>query len=231
MSRKIFIFAASMVLSLAFLAACATDDSADDVDVIDDDPIGAADDTDTGPVEDDTAIEEDDAVVDELDDEEANGEDDEAAISDDDAAVNGESDDAVVDELDDDEATEDDGVSTEHPADADADDSDETSAGETYQVTLRDNEIEMDEQIEAGEVTLEVTNEGESMHGLAIQQAELDDEEDASGAAGAFIASTTVRPGDSKTITIDIAEGDYIVFCPVGEHREEHDMEFELSVQ
>jgi hypothetical protein len=240
-SRKIFVLVASMALSLAFLAACETDDAADDTNGVTDDPIGAADDEDTGPIEDDAALddeieddqvangEDDDAVVEELDDDDATTDD--AATQDDDADMNGTDDGAVVEELDDDDAaTEDDEdtVTTEHPADMD--DEDTPVDGDVIAVTLSDHEIEMDSSIESGAVTLEVTNEGDSMHGIAIQEAQFADEDD-NGDAGAFIASTTVRPGDTSTISVELESGEYIVFCPVGEHREEHDMEMELTVE
>jgi uncharacterized cupredoxin-like copper-binding protein len=238
-SRKIFVLVASMALSLAFLAACGTDDSADDTNGVADDPIGAADEEDTGPIEDDAPLDdevdddrvanddEDDAVVDELDDDAAT---DDAATEDDDADMNGADDGAVVEELDDEDAAtdDDDAATTEHPADMD--DQDAPADGEVVEVTLSDYEIEMDSSVEAGEVTFEITNEGDSMHGIAIQESEFSDE-DGDGAAGAFLASTTVRPGESSTITVELSEGEYIVSCPVGEHREEHDMEITLTVE
>jgi hypothetical protein len=240
-SRKIFVLVASMALSLAFLAACETDDAADDTNGVADDPIGAADEEDTGPIEDDASLDEeieddqaangedDDAVVEELDDDDATT--DGTVTDDDDADMNGTDDGAVVEDLDDDDATTDDDegtATTEHPADMD--DQEASGNGEVIEVTLSDHEIEMESSIQAGELTLEVTNEGDSMHGIAIQEAEFGDE-NGDGAAGAFVASTTVRPGETSTINVELEEGEYIVFCPVGEHREEHDMETELTVE
>jgi uncharacterized cupredoxin-like copper-binding protein len=239
-TRKIFVLVASMVLSFAFLAACETDDTTDDVNGADDDPIGAASADDDGPIEDDSALDEeveddvatedDDAVVEELDDDDATTDD--AVTEDDDEEMNGADDGAVVEELDDDDATGDDAVTeddedvgtTDHPASTDDDDG--ADNGETIQVTLTDYEIEIDSNIEAGTYTFEVTNEGDSLHGIAIQQAPTDGDE-----AGIFIASTTVAPGETETREFELAEGEYIIFCPVGEHREEHDMETEITVE
>jgi hypothetical protein len=228
-TRKIFVLVASMVLSFAFLAACETDDTTDDVNGADDDPIGAASADDDGPIEDDSALDEEveddvatedeDAVVEELDDDDATTDD--AVTEDDDAEMNG-ADDATGDDA----VTEDDEDvgTTDHPASTDDDDG--ADNGETIQVTLTDYEIEIDSNIEAGTYTFEVTNEGDSLHGIAIQQAPTDGDE-----AGIFIASTTVAPGETETREFELAEGEYIVFCPVGEHREEHDMETEITVE
>jgi hypothetical protein len=253
-SRTILVFGLSMVLSFAFLAAC-NGDADDDVNGVDDDPIGAADDEDTGPVEDDAALADDDLVVDDdaavtddddsvvddsiIDEDEAATEESDAVGEDDGEAMTQEEYEDVVDDADaaDEEVVivddEDDAATTNDEEDDAVTDDDEMANGETVEITLSDHEIEMDSTIEGGQIVLEVTNEGESMHGIAIQQAGTNgnDDEEVEGAGGAFVASMTVAAGETETREIELAEGEYIVFCPVGEHREDHDMETELTVE
>jgi uncharacterized cupredoxin-like copper-binding protein len=126
-------------------------------------------------------------------------------------------DDAVTDDDDDDAVAEDDD-------DAVTEDDDETLAEGSADIVLTDYEIDMPEAFAAGEITFEISNEGDSRHGIAIQEVE-------DGEPGAFVASATLSEGESTSLDVELEEGEYIVFCPIGEHREDHDMELELTVE
>ena len=109
--------------------------------------------------------------------------------------------------------------------DAVTDDDDDEVAEDTFEVVLSDHEIDMPEEVSAGDITFEVANEGDSRHGLAFQEIDED------GDPGDFVASITISDGESDTLEATLETGEYIVFCPIGEHRDEHGMEVELTVE
>lgn len=78
--------------------------------------------------------------------------------------------------------------------------------------------IELPEQdLTAGSYTIEVANDGSASHDLVI--------EDADGSEVA--ASEILSPGQSGTIKVDLAPGEYVFYCSVGNHR---GMGMELTV-
>jgi plastocyanin len=62
---------------------------------------------------------------------------------------------------------------------------------------------------EAGETTFTVSNEGEFPHALEIEGNGIEEETEELG------------PGDSGSVTVDLEPGEYELYCPVGDHREQ----------
>jgi plastocyanin len=60
----------------------------------------------------------------------------------------------------------------------------------------------------AGTYTFHLTNAGEFEHALEIEGQGVEEETDVIGG------------GDSADVTVDLAEGEYEIYCPVGNHRE-----------
>jgi plastocyanin len=86
-----------------------------------------------------------------------------------------------------------------------------TAAGaETVEVSGTDfafepSTIELDT---AGEYTFRLTNDGESPHALEIDGEGIEEE------------TATIGPGETAELTIELAEGEYEMYCPVGDHRD-----------
>ena len=80
---------------------------------------------------------------------------------------------------------------------------------ETVAVTEGEMFIELSEDsFNAGTYTFEVTNTGSMRHDFVVEQ----DGED--------VASTDVlQPGESTTLEVDLAPGEYVFYCSVGAHR------------
>ena len=57
-----------------------------------------------------------------------------------------------------------------------------------------------------GEITFELMNEGGAPHALAIEGNGVDE------------SSDTIEGGDSTSFTIELEEGQYEIYCPVGDH-------------
>ena len=89
------------------------------------------------------------------------------------------------------------------------------------EVALLEWLIDMDEETRAGQVEFVVTNEGAEAHGLVVE----------SGGVVAAELPEPLAPGASSILSVSLAPGEYVVYCPVGdgEHREEG-MEATLSV-
>ena len=78
---------------------------------------------------------------------------------------------------------------------------------QTVQVSAVDFAFEPAEiDAEAGEVTFELTNDGQAPHALEIE------------GEGVEEASDTIDAGGSTTLTVDLEEGTYEIYCPVGDH-------------
>ena len=87
---------------------------------------------------------------------------------------------------------------------------DQAAAGETVAVTARDFMFEPENVTldAAGTHTFRLTNEGDAPHALEIEGDDVEEETD------------TIDPGGSDELTVDLAEGEYVLYCPVGDHRE-----------
>ncbi len=60
----------------------------------------------------------------------------------------------------------------------------------------------------AGTYTFHLTNAGEFEHALEIDGQGIEEE------------TSVIGGGDSADVTVDLAEGEYEIYCPVGNHRE-----------
>jgi uncharacterized cupredoxin-like copper-binding protein len=80
---------------------------------------------------------------------------------------------------------------------------------ETVAVTEGEMFIELSEDsFNAGTYTFEVTNTGSMRHDFVVEQ------------NGEDVASTDVlQPGESTTLEVDLAPGEYVFYCSVGAHR------------
>ena len=80
---------------------------------------------------------------------------------------------------------------------------------ETVAVTEGEMFIELSEDsFNAGTYTFEVTNTGSMRHDFVVEQ------------GGSDVAATEVlQPGQSATLEVDLAPGEYVFYCSVGAHR------------
>jgi uncharacterized cupredoxin-like copper-binding protein len=60
---------------------------------------------------------------------------------------------------------------------------------------------------EAGELTINLTNDGQSDHALEIEGNGVEEETD------------TISPGDSASLTVTLEDGTYEIYCPVDGHK------------
>ncbi len=60
----------------------------------------------------------------------------------------------------------------------------------------------------AGTYTFEVANEGETVHALEVEGEGLEEETD------------EIQPGETGRLTVELAEGEYELYCPVGDHKD-----------
>ncbi|PRY48679.1 plastocyanin [Geodermatophilus tzadiensis] len=59
-----------------------------------------------------------------------------------------------------------------------------------------------------GEVTIEVVNEGNATHDLVVERDGAD-----------VVASDSIGPGQSTTVTVTLEAGEYVFYCSIGNHR------------
>jgi plastocyanin len=91
------------------------------------------------------------------------------------------------------------------------DDGGESSGGQTVEVVATEfafdpADVSVDE---AGETTFTVSNEGEFPHALEIEGNGIEEETEELG------------PGESGSVTVALEPGEYELYCPVGDHREQ----------
>ncbi len=103
--------------------------------------------------------------------------------------------------------------------DSDADDSDAIrdavdgrggSATETVEVSLRDFMIDPDGiQVSGpGVIEFDVTNDGDTTHAFEVEGNGIEEETD------------DLEPGESAVLTVELDDGTYEVYCPVGDHED-----------
>jgi len=90
---------------------------------------------------------------------------------------------------------------------------------ETVRITETDFKIEPARVIvdKPGVVEFEVENAGAAPHALEVEGGDVEEE------------TETIAPGESATLSVELAEGAYKLYCPVGDH-EERGMVGELNV-
>jgi plastocyanin len=84
-------------------------------------------------------------------------------------------------------------------------------AGETVNVTMTDFEFDpKDPTVKPGEVTFDVTNDGETLHNMEVE-----------GPTGEAELPEDLQPGDADEFSVDLSEpGRYRFYCPVGNHEQ-----------
>jgi uncharacterized cupredoxin-like copper-binding protein len=94
------------------------------------------------------------------------------------------------------------------------------SGGETVDMSLTDFALNpADPSVNAGTVTFNVANDGQTTHALEVE------------GPGEEVETDDLAPGDSAMLTVDLNEpGTYEMYCPVGNHRE-MGMEGEVTVK
>jgi plastocyanin len=81
--------------------------------------------------------------------------------------------------------------------------------GQTIDVSATDFKFDPAElSADAGEVTIVLTNDGESPHAIEIE------------GGGVEESSDTINAGDSTELTVSLEEGMYEIYCPVGDHKD-----------
>ena len=83
--------------------------------------------------------------------------------------------------------------------------------GESVDISETDFALDPDEvTAKAGTVTFKVTNDGDTVHNLEVEGNGVEEE-----------LPQDLSPGDSGALTVDLEPGDYTMYCPVGDHREQ----------
>jgi plastocyanin len=83
--------------------------------------------------------------------------------------------------------------------------------GESVDITATDFKFDpSDPTVKAGQVTFDLTNDGDSLHNIEIE-----------GPSGEAVLPENIGPGEKGSVTADLNEpGTYEFYCPVGNHRD-----------
>jgi plastocyanin len=115
---------------------------------------------------------------------------------------------------DDDDTT----AASETTAEATTEDQASSGGGETIPVAESDYKLDpADPTAKAGEITFELSNDGEAPHNLEVE------------GNGVEEVSETIQPGDSTSFTVELEAGTYEIYCAIDGHKE-LGMEGELTV-
>ena len=84
-----------------------------------------------------------------------------------------------------------------------------SSGGQALTATEADFSITLDkDKLTAGTYDITVVNKGHATHDLVVEKDGKD-----------IGQSDTVAPGNSTTLTVTLASGNYVLFCNIGNHR------------
>ena len=90
------------------------------------------------------------------------------------------------------------------------DEEDDAAGGESVELVATEFAFDPAEvDVEPGETTFTVSNEGEFPHALEIEGNGIEEETEELG------------PGESGSLTVDLEPGEYELYCPVGDHRDQ----------
>jgi uncharacterized cupredoxin-like copper-binding protein len=93
--------------------------------------------------------------------------------------------------------------------------------GQTIDVTAADFKFDpSNTTVKSGDVTFNLTNDGQAPHSLEIEDVNGEDKE----------IEGDVSPGQSGTLAVNLPPGKYEFYCPVGNHKE-MGMEGEITVK
>jgi uncharacterized cupredoxin-like copper-binding protein len=96
-------------------------------------------------------------------------------------------------------------------------------AAKQSEINVSETEFELtpaNPTIQAGQATIEVSNDGETVHNLEVE-----------GPNGEEELEDDLQPGETGTLEVDLSEpGTYEWYCPVGNHRDQG-MEGEITVE
>jgi uncharacterized cupredoxin-like copper-binding protein len=80
--------------------------------------------------------------------------------------------------------------------------------GDAIEIALTDFALEPAAlELDPGTVTLRVVNEGATTHALEVDGMSLEEE------------TGDLAPGESTELVVELVEGEYELYCPVGDHR------------
>ena len=83
------------------------------------------------------------------------------------------------------------------------------TAGQVAQVSATDFAFDPSEiTLSAGAATFELTNDGDAPHALEIEGNGFEQESD------------TIQPGESTRMEVQLEDGTYKIYCPVGDHED-----------
>lgn len=86
----------------------------------------------------------------------------------------------------------------------------ESPAGQLIEVRLTEYEIEMPATLPTGQVTFDVTNDGQEEHNFEVETEgfEVEFEEN-------------LAPGERRWLIVNLEPGEYEIYCPVDGHRDQ----------
>ena len=119
---------------------------------------------------------------------------------------------------DDDES---DSTSTSADTSTESSDTSTTSSSGSADISISETEFALDPSdptAEAGEVTIEAVNDGNTVHNLEIE------------GNGVEEVTDDLDPGSSGEVTVDLEAGTYEIYCAIGDHAAQG-MEGELTVE
>lgn len=90
---------------------------------------------------------------------------------------------------------------------------------DTVDVVLVEYDINMPSTLPAGTTIFRITNDGTMAHNFEVE-----------GQGSEDVFPQDLQPGDSRTMEVDLQEGSYVVYCPIGDHRS-RGMEVNLTVE
>ncbi|MBA2383309.1 MAG: cupredoxin domain-containing protein [Actinobacteria bacterium] len=93
------------------------------------------------------------------------------------------------------------------------DEGDDSAAPGGSELEIVENEFALDPADvsvdAAGETTIRVVNNGEFPHALEVEGEGVEEE------------TGSLAPGESAELTVELEEGEYELYCPIGNHREQ----------
>jgi plastocyanin len=102
-------------------------------------------------------------------------------------------------------------AATSSSSESSASESAPAESGEEQTITASEGEMFIElstEEVSAGSVTIEVSNDGSVTHDLVVER----DGEDVDG-------TDSLAPGESASLTVDLEPGEYVFYCSIANHR------------